>query len=277
MHEPLLTGSLPQLAPLAPLPPPKSGVYQCPNCNRNLANARNLQRHRQTCGSAQHAAPQLAAMLQRSPPPCASAPPVAPPTAPSTSFQHHNSTGNLTLSYSSSSSRHQSSLYSPQLEHQDLVGNPNVMLSDGYEYKDDPMLYQGPSGLSDSIWSRDDSFHSEPPSASHDQLDMDHLGFPDPLQDPLHHLDSFDSADHRKETPRECHEPDELMTLDPTPPQCGSERFYGINIDDMPLSLDCDEPLMRSESASLSSSSQGRNTPAAVFTWVVIENLGFFY
>ncbi|PIC43638.1 hypothetical protein B9Z55_004302 [Caenorhabditis nigoni] len=184
------------LATLAPLPTTKPNNWQCPNCNRTMSNGRTIQRHRQTCGqtntiisssplpstkaqpvvtSAQEAAPRLAAMLT-SPPPSTS-------SAPSTSSSLPGPSG---MSGPSTSSFHQMdyarhSIYSPQ----EMMIDPNIMLSDGFDFKDDPMLYPGPSGLqSDSIWSsRDDSFPSEPPSAV-DHIDMDPL-FPDSLSDSL--------------------------------------------------------------------------------------------
>ncbi|ULU03951.1 hypothetical protein L3Y34_017029 [Caenorhabditis briggsae] len=184
------------LATLAPLPTTKPNNWQCPNCNRTMSNGRTIQRHRQNCGqtntiisssplpstksqpavtSAQEAAPRLAAMLT-SPPPSTS-------SGPSTSSSLPGPSG---MSGPSTSSFHQMdyarhSIYSPQ----EMMIDPNIMLSDGFDFKDDPMLYPGPSGLqSDSIWSsRDDSFPSEPPSAV-DHIDMDPL-FPDSLSDSL--------------------------------------------------------------------------------------------
>ncbi|CAI2334534.1 unnamed protein product [Caenorhabditis sp. 36 PRJEB53466] len=279
-QEPIMASPPRQLPPLAPLPPTKGAGFQCPTCNRNLANARNLQRHRQTCGTTmisssplphQHqqqitpqAAPQLAAMLQRSPPaPSVSAPPqqhqTPDPSASSSSFQHHNSSGDLGLGLNQ---MQQNALYSPQ---DMMMRDPNAMLSDvsSFAFKDDPMLYQGPSG-SGEIWPRDDSFtQSEPHSASHDHLDLS-----DPLlmSDPLHNLGSFEglSDDNHRESTRECMDTDDLTTLDPTP-HC-STNFFGIDPElEMPLVLDVDEPIIRSESASLSSSSHGRNTPANPF------------
>ena len=158
-------------------------------------------------------------------------------------------------------------LYSPQ----EMIVDPNVMLSDGYDYSKTDRYFQ--SG-GDSLWSRDDSFHSEPQSASHDPMDMDLMfqdslhhdplrdpllyhNHPDPLHDPmqdLSHLAPFETEIH-KEPSRDYLEPAEMLqTLDPNPQD--PDRYFQPRFD--PLEMECEE-----ES---SSSSQGRETPATTAT-----------
>lgn len=131
------------------------------------------------------------------------------------------------------------------------MNDPNAFFGVGFELKDDPLMFQGPSAP--TLWPRDDSFQSD--TSGIDQIDLsDPLGF----NDPLHHIDGLDS-DNQKETPRDFRESEDLTTLDPNP-QCHSQ-FFGITIDpelEMPLSLDVDEPLTQPDSPR---SSPDRETP----------------